>query len=505
MAADILAEAHVVVVGGGNAGLCAALAAAEAGASVVMLDAAPSDLRGGSSAFATGTMRTAFDGVGDVRKLVPSLSDAELRDTDFGEYPRQAFFEDLARLSDYRADPELTDVLVSESLETLLWMTEQGVRFLPMYQRQAFRVGGRMKFWGGAVVEVSGGGFGLVEALTEAAQRQGVSVHYEARVVSLIEKNGHIQGVSLAPFGLHGRQDVLGRSTVLASGGFEANAEWRARYLGPGWDLARVRGSRFGNGDGIRMALELGAAPFGHWSGCHGAAVDFNSPQFGDRTIGTGFSRHSYPLGIIVNASGERFVDEGADFRNYTYGSYGHAIMRQAGQRAWQVFDGKVLPLLRGEYRARGTTKIKANDLVELSQKMTEIDQNAFLRTVQEYNAAVCSDVPFDPTIKDGRGTRGLAIPKSNWANAIDTSPFEAYEVTCGIALTYGGLHIDRNGAVLDMLERPMPGLYAAGSTVGGLFYHTVPSGSSLTAGSVFGRTAGREAARYALQARGSV
>ena len=153
---------------------------------------------------------------------------------------------------------------------------------------------------------------------------------------------------------------------MLACGGFESNAEWRTRYLGPGWDLAKVRGTRFNTGDGIRMALDAGAASFGNWSGCHAVGWDRNAPEFGDLAVGDGFQKHSYPLGVLLNARGERFVDEGADFRNYTYAKYGRAILGQPGQFAWQVFDAKVAPLLRDEYRIRQATRVRADTLEDL-------------------------------------------------------------------------------------------------------------------------------------------
>ena len=128
---------------------------------------------------------------------------------------------------------------------------------------------------------------------------------------------------------------------VLACGGFEANAEWRTRYLGPGWELAKVRGTRFNTGDGIRMALDIGAMPYGNWSGCHAVGWDRNAPEFGDLAVGDDFQKHCYPFGIMVNANGERFVDEGADFRNYTYAKYGRVILSQPGQFAWQIFDAQ--------------------------------------------------------------------------------------------------------------------------------------------------------------------
>jgi tricarballylate dehydrogenase len=298
--------------------------------------------------------------------------------------------------------------------------------------------------------------------------------------------------------------DLTCRAVVLAAGGFQANAEWRTRYLGPGWDLARVRGTRFNTGDGLRMALDIGAMPWGNWSGCHAVGWDLNAPPFGDLSVGDGFQKHSYPFGIMLNAAGERFVDEGADFRNYTYAKYGRVILDQPHQLAWQIFDSKVLHLLRDEYRIKRVTKVRANTLEELASKLEGVNGEAALGTIRAYNAAIDQSAPFNPNVKDGRRTRGLQVDKTNWANIIDAPPFEAYGVTCGITFTFGGLRIDRDARVLDVDERVIPGLCAAGELVGGLFYFNYPGGTGLMAGAVFGRIAGATAARAAADRAGS-
>jgi tricarballylate dehydrogenase len=293
--------------------------------------------------------------------------------------------------------------------------------------------------------------------------------------------------------------ELKSRAVVLAAGGFQANTEWRTRYLGPGWDLARVRGTRFNTGDGLRMALDIGAMPWGNWSGCHAVGWDLNAPAFGDLSVGDGFQKHSYPFGIMLNAAGERFVDEGADFRNYTYAKYGRVILDQPHQLAWQIFDKKVLHLLRDEYRIRRVTKVHADTLEDLVQKLEGVNAEAGLATIRDYNAAVDRSTTFNPNVKDGRRTRGLKIDKTNWANTIDEPPFEAYGVTCGITFTFGGLRIDRDARVLDVDGRVIPGLCAAGELVGGLFYFNYPGGTGLMAGAVFGRIAGASAARAAV------
>jgi tricarballylate dehydrogenase len=402
----------------------------------------------------------------------------------------------MERITQYRADPDLVATMIDNSLDTMVWMQQQGVRFYPAYGHQAFKVDGRFKFWGGLTVQVSGGGPGLVDQLCGIAERAGIEIIYGARGTALIEEEGVVKGVVVRQGGK--TWEARAKAVVLACGGFESNSEWRTRYLGPGWDVAKVRGTRFNMGDGIKMALEIGAMPHGNWSGAHAVGWDRNAPDFGDLKVGDGFQKHSYPFGIMVNARGERFVDEGADFRNYTYAKYGHAVLHQPEQFAWQVFDEKVVHLLRDEYRIREVTKVTAGTLEELAHKLDGVDPDGFMRMITEYNAAVQTDVPFNPTIKDGRGTVGLTVPKSNWANRLDTPPYVAFQITCGLTFTFGGLNITPRTEVLDAAGAPIPGLYAAGELVGGLFYFNYPGGTGLTSGAVFGRIAGTQAATQA-------
>ena len=483
----------VVVIGAGNAALCTALAAQEKGATVAVLECAPKEESGGNSRFTAGAIRFAYRGIEDLLQVMPDLSAEEIKNTDFGAYTEDDFFDDMFRVTRFRTDPNLTEMLVKRSFETMVWMRSKGLRFVPIYGRQAFKIDGKFKFWGGLTVEAWGGGEGLVEALTESCKTRGIEIFYETRAMGLMQQDGAVTGVSVKQGGK--RFEIGGRAVVVASGGFESNAEWRTRYLGPGWELAKVRGTRFNTGDGIRMALDIGASPYGNWSGCHAVGWERNAPEFGDLAVGDGFQKHSYPFGIIVNGAGKRFVDEGADFRNYTYAKYGREILNQPGQFAWQIFDAKVTHLLRDEYRIRQVTKVSADTLEELAGKLEDVDAEAALATMNEYNAAVRTEVPFNPNVKDGRGTRGLAVPKSNWANVLDTPPYEAYAITCGITFTFGGLRVDANAQVIDSDMRPIPGLYAAGELVGGIFYFNYPGGTGLMSGAVFGRAAGSAAA----------
>jgi tricarballylate dehydrogenase len=209
--------------------------------------------------------------------------------------------------------------------------------------------------------------------------------------------------------------------------------------------------------------------------------------------VGDLYQKHSYPLGIIVNAKGERFVDEGADFRNYTYARYGREILHQPHRAAFQLFDSRVTHLLRDEYRTREATHARADTLEALAEALG-IDVDGLARTVSAYNAAVQPGA-FDPASLDGKRTSGIQPPKSNWALPLNRPPYLGYAVTCGITFTFGGLHVDTQARVLNGDGHPIPGLYAAGELVGGLYYDNYAGGSGLMAGSVFGRIAGQGAA----------
>lgn len=490
-------DCDVIVVGAGNAAMAAALTAREHGAKVLVLEAADADNAGGNTRYAAGQMRTTYRGVDDLREIVPDLTREEIASSDFGQYLREDYLEDIGRLTQYRCNPDLVEKLVDNSHATLKWMRGQGVRFQVSYGRQAVKVDGRHKFWGGLPCEVWGGGAGLLEAYYRAADRAGIEIRHRTQACGLVLDGRRVAGVQCAS----GRDTfaLRAKAVVLACGGFEANAEMRARYLGPSWDLAKVRGTKFNTGQGLAMALSIGASAAGHWSGAHSTCWDLNSPETGDLVVGDGYQKFSYPLGVMVNARGMRFVDEGSDLQVYTYSRIGREILAQPGMFAWQVFDQRAVPLLRDEYRIRQVTKVSAATLEELAGKLEGVDAQGFLTTIAEYNRAVPpGEPPINLAIKDGRATRGLPLPKSNWAYRIDRGPFEAYAVTTGITFTFGGLRITPRAEVVDSAWAPIEGLYAAGEIVGGIFYNGYPGGTGLVSGAVFGRIAGLEAARCA-------
>ncbi len=489
-------EPDVLIVGAGNAALCAAISASENGASVVMLEAAPEELRGGNSYFTGGAFRFAFNGIEDILKIFPDITDEKRETIDFGTYTEDQYFDDMFNLTQYRTDADLVETLVKGSFETAQWVHGQGVRLMPGLGRQAYKVDGKFKFWGGLALHISGGGPEMLKALYAKAEEHGVKVLYETPALSLLHNDSGVEGVRARHKGKG--YDIRAKAVILACGGFESNAEMRARYLGPGWDLAKVRGTKFNTGQGIKMALDIGAMPYGHYSGCHAVAWDVNAPPFGDLTIGDQFQKHNYPYGLCVNANGERYVDEGADFHSHTYAKYGGEILKQPGMFAWQIFDQKTTHLLRAEYRIRRVTKATADTLEELAPKLDGVDPEGFLKTMREFNAACRTDIPFDPNVKDGRCTEGLAINKSNWANPFDKPPFEAFCVTAGVTFTFGAIKIGSQAEVQDTTETAIPGLFACGEMVGGLFYHNYASGTGLMSGAVFGRLAGRGASDFA-------
>ncbi|MBA2451167.1 MAG: FAD-dependent tricarballylate dehydrogenase TcuA [Chloroflexi bacterium] len=483
----------VVIVGGGNAAFCAAHAARERVERVLMLEKAPPERAGGNSFFTAGAFRVAYGDLDALRPILPGLTDEQAARIVLPPYREADFMADLRRLTEGRCDPELAEILVGDSAETVGWMHAKGVRWELMYRRQSFRDGDTIRFWGGLAVGTVDGGNGLIEQHRAAAIATGVEIRYDCPVVGLLQDaRGGVTGVVC--HGPNGREEIDAPAVVLACGGFEADPRMRATYLGPNWDIAKVRGTPYNTGDGLQMALAAGAQPYGHWSGCHAVFWDAGAPPSGDWELTNRLSKLSYPIGVIVNREARRFVDEGADFRNYTYAKYGAEVLRQPGAVAYQLFDARTEPLLReDEYRAPGASRIEAATIRELAEALG-LDPDALERTVDEFNAAV-QPGDFNPSVKDGKGTRGIDPPKSNWAQPLDRPPFVAFPVTCGITFTFGGLRIDTAARVLDRSDRPIPGLHAAGELVGGLFYHNYPGGSGLMAGSVFGRRAGRTAA----------
>lgn len=490
-----MGDYDVVVAGAGNAALCAAMAAREKGARVLVLEKAPEDEKGGNSYFTAGGFRFAHEGLEDVRgDILTDLSEAERNMIVLPPHSKQFFYDQLMEVTHHQSNEELAWILINNSRPTMGWLRNHGIRFIPMFGRQSFVIDGKHHFYGGVNIEAVGGGAGLVEAELARAVKLGIEIRYSTSAIGLIQgSDRRVTGIKVR--GRDGYSDISTNAVVLACGGFESNPEMRVRYFGAGWDLCRVRGTRHNMGEGIKMALAIGARPYGNWSGCHAVGWDISAPPYGDRSVLDNFQKHSYPLGIMVNVRGERFVDEGENYRNLTYVKFGCEIMKQPRRTSIQIFDQKAVGMLRDEYRIKQVTRVESNTVAGLAEKL-EIDPVTLDRTISSFNAA-CGSQPYNPAILDGKCTQGITPPKSNWAVPIDKPPFVAFITTTGITFSFGGLQINANGEVQDMTDQSIPGLYAAGELVGGLFYENYPGGSGLMAGSVFGKLAGESAASY--------
>jgi tricarballylate dehydrogenase len=482
----------VIVAGAGNAALAAAASARNAGAQrVVVLEKAPQALRGGNTYYSGGLLRMRLDGVEEILHLAPQAREVPGFMEGVEPYPGEAFRADLMLMTQGQTDPELSELLISNSYETARWMAQEGIRFEPAISLSAVRVGGTIKWSRGAIIRAVGEGVGLSRMWFDAAERKGVEIRYAASATRLLQDgSGRVCGVVVRDS--NGVHQVTARAVVLGCGGFEANTAWRAQYLGRPWDIARVRGTRYNQGDGLRMALEVGAMPWGQWSGCHATPISAQAPPFGDRELTDKTNRLSYLYGVMINKLGLRFVDEGEDQALFTYAKFGGAILSQPGVVAYQIFDAKVTDLLEPRYST--SEPVMADTLEQLVRRL-DVDHDTALRTLAEFNAAAGQGC-FNPGQRDGMAARGLAIPKSNWAQKIDTPPFRAYPVTGGITFSFGGLRVNRHAAVIGTDWEPIGGLYTCGEMVGGLFHHNYPGGSGLMSGAVFGRIAGASAAQ---------
>ena len=483
----------VIVVGAGNAALTAALVARQNGARVLVLEKAPEAERGGNSRFSGGLFRFAYDGIEDLKPLRQDVSSSEWDRVDVGHYGPDRYAGDIMRVTQGQANKELIATLTKESYPTMVWMTELGVvwewTFLWMVDS-----GERVVFNPGSVLGAKNKGVGLMEYLYAATERAGIDVAYQAKMTGFLQDNtGRVTGVRVKRPG--GTEDAPAGAVVLASGGFESNAEMRARYLGPGWDQVKVRGTKFNTGETLRMALDIGAKPVGHWQGCHATPIDANAAPVGVLGLTDLTNRLSYPYSIMVNSLGKRFADEGEDTGAFTYVKMGRIILAQPAAMSYQIFDRKTVHLLEERYSTG--TPIVADTIQEIAQKCS-LPEDALLRTVEEFNAAV-QPGEFDPSLKDGKRTLGLELPKSNWALPIDSPPYTVYAATCGITFTFGGIQIDTLARVIDTEDNPIPGLYATGEITGDFFYHNYPGGTGLVRGAVFGRIGGVNATAEAL------
>lgn len=486
---------HIIVVGSGSAALCAAIAALEKGAKVTILEKANRKEWGGNSRYTAGAMRFAYDSFEDLKPLLKNPHEEKLAISDFGAYPKSKFLADLQFFNQEQPITALQHYLVEQSLPTIQWLASHNIKFDPIYSRQTFMKDGKYIFWGGLSLEAEGEGDGLVQTELAEFHRLGGKIKFGCNVHSLVFDDNVIKGVK---YNQRGEKELLGDAVILGCGGFEANKALRIKHLGKKWAKAKVRGTRHNQGLGLAMAEAVGATTNGYFGGCHATPMDKNMPEYGNLKIPFLERKHyrkiSYLFGVMLNAEGKRFVDEGADLRNYTYAQYGKAILEQPNHLAWQIFDANTEHLLYGEYKTKDATFVQADTLEELVTMLEGVNPHQALLTLQEYNNAVNVRTEFDPTRKDGKSTIGLSLPKSNWANRLDKPPFKAYPVTCGITFTYGGLNVNTNAEVLNQNNEPIKGLFACGEMVGGIFFYGYPGGSGLTSGAVFGRSAGYSA-----------
>ncbi|WP_053384504.1 FAD-dependent tricarballylate dehydrogenase TcuA [Leucobacter celer] len=480
----------VIVVGGGNAGYAAALAAATRGRRTVLLERGERGMQGGNSFYTAGASRIVHNGLTDLQDFIEQ--DERHERTEVPPYTAEDYLGDLDKVTSGRNDKAMSEVLVAESQTTMRWLNGLGCRYRLMYERQAYeRPDGGYLFWGGLHVGNVGGGEGMIADYERIAEANGVEQRWGIEVTGFVAENGTVRGVTAR--NASGEQwELRAESVILAAGGFEANPEMREEYLGEGWQNAKVRGTPYNTGELLRAALALGAARGGDWNSCHSVQWDAFMPENeSNRELTNRLTRQSYPLGVIVNRNGERFLDEGEDFRNYTYAKYGKVILQQPGSVAWQVFDAALRPMLRTEeYDMPGISVDVAGTLEELAEKMG-VPAEAFVETIRAYNESIDTTGGWDPTVKDGRAA-DTNPPKSNWARPLVESPFYAFGVTCGITFTFGGLKGDLDGRVLSESGEVIPGLFAVGEALGGLFSGNYPGGSGLVAGYVFGRRAGK-------------
>ena len=496
-----MADYDIVVVGAGNAALAAAVSARENGARVLVLEKAPRNMRGGNTHWSGGLFRFAY---GDPKNVAPLIPHAERQHQNFYDgikpYTVEDFHQDLMRVTNGRTDPVLSRVIVENSKDTVFWMNDVGgVEMEPAISVAAVRKGNSYVWLRGLVVRAIHEGVGLSTSWFKTCEAMGIEVRYEAAALSLLVNDaGRVSGVKVREPG--GIRSVSAGSVILGCGGFEANSQMRTQHIGPLLGEAKVRGTPHNQGDGLRMALDIGAMPWGQWSGCHATPISADWGDFAPREMTDRSNRLSYPWSVMINRAGRRFVDEGENTQLMTYAKFGRAILAQPGAKAWQIFDSSTVHLLEPRY---STSKpIKADTLEALVEQL-DIDNKAqALATLAEFNAAQRKHPQqanalqgFDPTKLDGLATTGLALDKTNWALPLNKPPYYAYSATGGITFTFGGLKINAQAEVIGTDWRPIPGLYACGEMVGGLYYDNYPAGTGLVAGATFGRIAGRSAA----------
>lgn len=454
----------VLVIGGGNAALCAAISARRNGADVLVLEAAPKFYRGGNTRH-TRNMRCAHD-----------TANSHLT----GPYTEEEFWADLLRVTEGQTDENLARDMITQSKEILSWISEQGVRFQPSLDG-TLNLSHTNSFF-------LGGGRAMLNALYITAEKLGVRVLYDSPVVDMEIVDGRCRSVTAnidgAPVAF------AAKSIVAAAGGFEANIEWLKKYWGDCADNFLIRGTPYNRGDVLRLLLDRGVQSVGDPRQCHAVAIDARAPKF-DGGIVTRLD--CVIFGVVVNREAQRFYDEGEDFWPKRYAIWGRLVAAQPGQIAYIVFDAKSLH----QFMPSIYPPISADSIAELAVKL-ELPTDRLVATINAFNAAVRIGT-FDHTVLDDCRTEGLNPPKSHWARRIDQGPFYVYPVRPGITFTYLGTRVDRDTRMQMANGKPAENMFAAGEIMAGnVLGRGYAAGIGMTIGSVFGRVAGEKAAAHA-------
>ncbi len=487
----------VVVVGAGNAALAAAVSAKENGAArVLVLEKAPREMRGGNTHWSGGVLRFAYDDPREIEDILPGIEQQYENFYDgVSPYPQADYLGDLMRVSNGRTDPELSGLLVANSQDTVKWMQSVGgIAMEPAVNLSSVRRDNVMVWARGLVVRAAHEGVGLSGGWFDTAEKNGIDVRYGAAAIGLQQNDdGRVDRVRVRDD--NGISEIQAGAVVLGAGGFEANVQMRTQHIGPLLGNAKVRGTPYNQGDGLRMAMAIGAMPWGQWSGCHATPISADWGDFAPREMTDRSNRLSYVYGVMLNRKGHRFVDEGEDGALFTYAKFGRSILGEPGGKVWQIFDSKVIHLLEPRYQT--SDPIVSDTLKGLVEKLDFENPDQALATLTEFNAAARDETEgFDPARMDGVATQGLALEKTNWGLKLDKPPFHAYSATGGITFTFGGLRVNTDAQVIATDWRPIDGLYCCGEMVGGLFYDNYPAGTGLVSGATFGRIAGRNAAK---------
>ena len=461
----ITAQRHdVLVIGGGNAALCAAISARRAGASVLVLEAAPRFYRGGNTRH-TRNMRCAHDSATD------TLS---------GPYTEDEFWEDLKRVTQGRTDEELARHMIAQSKEVLTWIGDQGVRFQPS-------LGGTLSL-GRTNSFFLGGGRAMLNALYATAEQLGVEIRYDAEVVGLDIENGMFLSATVKE--TTGISQVRAGALVAAAGGFEANIDWLKQGWGEIAGNFLIRGTPYNRGTILRILIDNDIQQIGDVTQCHAVAIDARAPKF-DGGIITRLDCVIY--GIVVNKNCERFYDEGEDIWPKRYAIWGRLVAAQPDQIAYIIFDARSLKLFMPSL----FPPIKGDSIAELAGQLG-LDPGKLTDTVAAFNNAVQPGT-FDPDNYDDCATAGLTPPKTHWARKIEQGPFYAYPVRPGITFTYLGVKVNKEARMIMSEGKPAVNMFAAGEIMAGnVLGQGYAAGIGMTIGSVFGRAAGQGAAKYA-------